>query len=150
MEMLLKVLVAWLSINSGLPATDDYPHVEFALAEEMAALRLSHTQSAGGLAAVSQLIEVSDDVQAVYDDRSRTIYLLEGWSGTTPAEVSVLVHELAHHLQNTAALKYDCVEAREKPAYQAQQKWLELFGTDLATEFGMDSMTVLLRTNCIH
>ena len=150
MEMLLKVLVTWLSINSGLPATEDLPQVQFALAEEMAALRLSGAQAAESSAAVPQLVGHSHELRAIYDDRSRTIYLLDGWSGATPAEVSVLVHELVHHLQKEAALEYDCVEAREKPAYQAQQKWLELFDTDLSAEFQMDPMTILVRTNCIY
>ena len=149
MEMLLKVLVAWLSINSDLPAPDEFPRVEFALAEEMAALHLSGAQTAGSSATLPQL-GLGHDLQAIYDDRSRTIYLLDGWSGATPAEVSVLVHELVHHLQRAAALKYDCAEAREKPAYQAQQKWLELFDTDLSAEFQMDPMTILVRTNCIY
>ena len=36
--------------------------------------------------------------------------------------------------QKVAELRYDCPEAREKLGYQAQEKWLELFGTNLATE----------------
>ena len=41
---------------------------------------------------------------AVYDDATRTIYLAEGWSGATRAELSVLVHEMVHHLQSRAQL----------------------------------------------
>ena len=35
-------------------------------------------------------------VHAIYDDGSRTIYLPEDWTGATPAEVSLLVHEMVH------------------------------------------------------
>jgi hypothetical protein len=89
-------------------------------------------------------------VNAIYDDASRTIYLPEQWTGATPAEVSLLVHELVHHLQNVAGLKFDCAEAREKLAYSAQARWLELFGKTLVDEFSLDPMTVLVRTNCFY
>lgn len=147
--MLLTVLVAWLSVNTGLPSTDVHPRVKFASPTEMLELRVSVSRpdvAAGDTA----LAESAHDLQALYDDRSRTIHLPEGWTGATPAENSVLVHELVHHLQNVAELRYDCAEAREKLAYQAQEKWLELFRTSLATEFEMDPMTILVRTNCLY
>lgn len=71
-------------------------------------------------------------------------------TGSTPAESSVLVHELVHHLQKVAGLLYDCAEVREKLAYQAQARWLEHFGTSLAEAFQLDPMTVLVRTNCMR
>src|SRR6266436_1020947 len=40
------------------------------------------------------------DTLAVYHDATQTIYLSQGWSGNTPAELSVLVHEMIHHFQN--------------------------------------------------
>jgi hypothetical protein len=59
------------------------------------------------------------------------------------------VHELTH-LQNAAGLSDDCPEAREAPAHRAQARWLELFGTSLADEFGLDATTILLRTRCMR
>ena len=50
--------------------------------------------------------------------------------------------------RNVAGLAYDCAEAREKPAYQAQARWLELFDTSLEQEFELDAMTLLVRSNC--
>jgi hypothetical protein len=88
------------------------------------------------------------EIAALYEDASRTIYLPEGWTGRTPSEVSVLVHEMVHHLQNLGGLRYACAEAREKPAYLAQQKWLALSGRDLFEEFDMDPMTLIVRTAC--
>ena len=149
MQVLLTVLTTWLSIHLGIPPVEDHPKVKFAAAAEMAELHFAQAGAAadsGGREAAG----FRHDLEAIYDDRSRTIYLPEGWTGETPAEVSVLVHELAHHLQNTAELKYDCAEAREKPAYQAQERWLELFDTSLADEFAIDPMTLLVRTNCMH
>jgi hypothetical protein len=113
----------------------------------LASARLSHVAGEGRWLVPTGF---GQDVEAIYDDVSRTVYLAENWTGATPAEVSVLVHELVHHLQNVGGLKYDCVEAREKPAYRAQSRWLELFGKSLIEEFGLDPMTVLVRTNCIQ
>jgi hypothetical protein len=49
-----------------------------------------------------------------------------------------------------AGLKYECAEAREKPAYEAQDKWLAEFGRNLLDEFKLDPMTLLVRTRCMH
>lgn len=152
METLLTVLVTWLSINFSL-ASHEHPRIEIASPAKMAAVRFSRLDAArpdrvASEAGRSAVAELGHDVFAIYDDLSRTIYLPENWTGRTPAEVSVLVHELVHHLQNVGGLTYDCAAAREKLAYRAQAAWLELFGKSLAEEFDLDPMTVLVRTNC--
>lgn len=90
------------------------------------------------------------ELEAIYDYRARTIYLEEGWSGKTPAQLSVLVHEMVHHLQYAGRLRFTCAAEREKTAYAAQRRWLELYGLDLMEEFTLDPMTMLIRTNCLH
>lgn len=140
MDNLLTAIVMWLSANLGLPAIHDHPRIELAPPSAMVAVRLG-----GGTApSVS-----GRELEALYDDRSRTIYLPTGWTGASPAELSVLVHEMVHHLQNVAGLKYDCPQARERPAYVAQEKWLELFGRNLMDAFELDPLTVLVRTKCM-
>ena len=88
-------------------------------------------------------------VEAFYDDKTRTIFLPQGWTGRSPAELSLLVHEMVHHVQNVAGLTYACPEEREKIAYAAQRQWLALFGRDLMRDFKIDPMTLLVRTNCM-
>ena len=153
MQVLLTVLVTWLSANFGLPAISEHPRIEIVPPAKMAEVRYSRLEATRSDRVAAEtgrlaLPEVGHDVFAIYDDLSRTIYLPKNWTGKTPAEVSVLVHELVHHLQNVGGLKYDCAEAREKPAYRAQSGWLELFGKNLGEEFDLDPMTVLVRTNC--
>ena len=143
MQTLLTAIVTWLSFSLGLPATYDHPRIERVPPAQMVEMRL-HAESP------STTANSGHDLVALYDNRSRTIYLREDWTGATPAELSVLVHEMVHHLQNVAALKYDCAEAREKPAYDAQKKWLALFGRNLEKEFTLDAFTLLLRTNCMR
>lgn len=155
MQLLLAVIMTWLALNFGLPLTDEHPRVEFATEAEMAQVRSSRLGSdpSHHLAAVGEGTaqpEVGHGAHAIYDGRTQTIYLPEGWTASSPAHVSLLVHEMVHHLQNAGGLKYDCPEAREKPAYQAQARWLELFGTNLTDAFEIDAMTILLRSNCFR
>jgi len=67
-----------------------------------------------------------------------------------PAELSILVHEMVHHLQNVAHTAYACPLEREKLAYEAQEKWLSLFGQSLWSEFGLDRTTLVLTSACME
>ncbi|MDH5537632.1 MAG: hypothetical protein OEZ08_18940 [Betaproteobacteria bacterium] len=155
MQTLLTTIVMWLSINAGLPASYEHPRVEFASPAKMYAVRIGGHVSGDAPSSVATASHATPGngghhVEALYDDRSRTIYLPAGWTGTTPKEVSLLVHEMVHHLQNVAGLKYVCAQAREAPAYVAQDKWLALSGSNLRDEFKLDAFTVLVRTKCMH
>jgi hypothetical protein len=154
MQILLTLLITWLVANSDLPASAELPQVMMVSAEKMAGVRHSRVgvpradrvETGSGHAAS----DAGDGVYGIYDDLSRTIYLPENWTGKTPAEMSLLVHELVHHLQHVGKMRYDCAPAREGAAYKAQMQWLALFGKDLAGEFGLDPMTILVRTNCMR
>ncbi len=76
--------------------------------------------------------------------------LPKGWAGRSHAELSVLLHELVHHIQTTAHLTYECPAAREKLAYAAQEKWLGLFNLSLASEFNIDPFTLKVATECAY
>ena len=93
--------------------------------------------------------EKERNIVAVYDTLSRTVYLPENWRGESPADQSILVHELVHHLQNIAGTKFECPAAREKAAYLAQDKWLSRFGKTLENEFDVDMFTVVVMSACM-
>jgi hypothetical protein len=152
MNTLMTAIVLWLSVNFGMPPTHDYPRVEFVPPATMAALRFRGLASdrSMSLAADSQVPDAWQGAYALYDDTKRVIYLYEEWTGATAAELSVLVHEMVHHLQSVGGLKYNCPQEREKPAYEAQSRWLALFGRSLEDDFEIDPMTVLIRTNCLY
>jgi hypothetical protein len=152
---LLTQLTAWLEANFQLPAAEDHPRVERVSTARMAAIRfrgLASDRQAQVAAEAGRLAppEFGQEVYAVYDDAKRIIFLHTGWSADSPADVSVLVHELVHHLQNVAGTKFNCPQEREKDAYKAQRTWLEQFGRTLEDEFEIDPMTVLVRTNCMN
>jgi hypothetical protein len=139
-QPLLAAIEAWLAFQFDLPSVEHHPRIELAPPASIAALR-----GGGGSEASSQ-----QDIVAVYSDATQTIYLPEGWTGTTPTELSILVHELVHHVQNITGLKYACPQEREKLAYAAQERWLELFGHSLERDFGLDGFSQLVKTRCLY
>jgi hypothetical protein len=146
MNALMTAIVLWLAANFDLPATTEHPHVEFVPPATITALR--NKDSSGEQPNSPAEKAGQREVVAVYDDATGTIYLPEGWSGNTPAELSVLVHEMVHHLQNRGKLKFECPRQREKFAYQAQEQWLQLFGHDLEHDFEIDPFTRLVISSC--
>ena len=143
-EELMNSILNWLVAKFDLPAIREAPRIEFIQPALMAQRRYRGSASNQGMP-----LDVGRDIVAVYDDANRTIYLPEGWTGVTPAEQSLLVHEMVHHLQNLGKLKYECPGAREKLAFAAQEQWLELFDRTLAGEFELDRFTLLVRTSCL-
>lgn len=142
---LVEAIGDWLSFAFDLPTMLQPPGFRFASAEVLPALR--HRGIAADHWGATALSETAD-ILALYDDQSRIIYLRHDWSGESAAELSIVVHEMVHHLQNLAGLSFPCREAREKQAFAAQEQWLALFGKDLTTEFELDPLTLLVRTNC--
>src|SRR5436190_495475 len=151
MEALLTTIVLWLSLNYPLPSVDAHPTIEFASAREIAFVRYgAFTPEARNELAprLDALTKAGRETVALYDPARKTIMLSEGWTGRTPAELSVLVHEMVHHLQTSAGLTYECPAAREVLAYEAQEKWLGLSGLSLMSEFGIDAFTLKISTTC--
>jgi len=139
MTALLTAIVTWLSINFGLPANYHHPAIELAPAARIAEMRYGPGNANG-----------AREVVAVYNDTDKTIFLAQGWTGRTPAELSILVHEMVHHLQRLGGLTYECPAAREALAYAAQDAWLALFGQDLLAAFEIDRATLKLTTQCMR
>ena len=73
-----------------------------------------------------------------------------GGPGQLPPSSRYLVHELVHHLQKVARLKFDCPMAKEKLAYLAQDRWLQRFGSSLEKEFEIDKFTLLISSGCFY
>jgi len=132
----LTSVVTWISNALGRPAIYDLPRVE-----RVPKIRLAVVHYG------DQFLSLHDVVSS-YDAAEKTIYLPEDWSGQTPAEISVLVHEMVHHLQNVAGDKFECSQWREKLPYVAQAKWLDSYGGSLERDFAIDPLSYLLTTEC--
>ncbi len=158
-QALLDLIASWLGASFDLPIHGEPPHLEWVPPAKLAALRYRGLTVDRGVYLESANVEspsrveqsgITPEIYAFYDDKNRAIYLPEDWQGVTINEISILVHEMVHHLQNLAGLKYPCPQERERLAYEAQDKWLALFGTSLEQEFGFDAFTILARALCRH
>jgi len=148
---LLRSAADWISNVFGLPEMQTLPAIRRFPAGKSALLsnkgiasdRLPDT-------AVMNYQRSAHEMVAHYDDATKTIYLPDGWNGSTPAEMSVLVHAMAHHFQNVGQRKYyDCPEERKALPYEAQERWLGLYGRGLSDDFGIDQATLMLITQCM-
>ena len=137
--LLLEVIENWLVERFDLQPGSEPPGLAFADPERLTAMR--YGSAAAGTAA---------DVLGVYNDDETTIYLRAGSDVGVAAYVSVIVHEMVHHLQGSAGQRFACPAEREVTAYDAQDAWLRLFGLSLASEFGIDEGTRKLRTMCAY
>ena len=146
---LLKAIVTWLAHEFGLPRSDAHPAIRFEPAEKIATFRFTGVLS-DKPQDMTALPSGQRETVAVYDPLTQTILLPERWTGGTPAELDILVHEMVHHLQNVARHRYECTQASEQLAYAAQDKWLRLFKRSLAADFEIDDFTLLVLTRCMY
>ena len=114
-QTVLTALEAWVSSQFGLPAIHEHPSIEFASPAKIVSLRFVGLLSdpREQVAPNDRASSAQPDTIAIYYDATRTIYLPEGWTGDTPAELSVLVHEVVHHFQNVLRL----TQSRERLSY---------------------------------
>ena len=150
---LLAPIAIWLSKEFALPSIQRYPEVELLSSAAINALRykgLSPRASNKIASDSGPATPQTSETVAIYSDHEQTIYLAEGWSGRTPADLSVLVHEMVHHFQNVLGLKHECPQEREKLAYMAQERWLGLFGHNLETDFELDGFSLIGKTRCFY
>jgi hypothetical protein len=149
-QALLTTIEKWLSSQFGFSDIQEHPGIEFVPSTKIVSLRLSSLLSdpSAEVAPNDRASSFQYDTVAVYHDPTRTIYLPEGWTGSTAADLSVLVHEVVHHFQNVLGLKYECMQEREKLAYIAQDRWLAQFGHSLESAFHIDAFSLLVKTRC--
>lgn len=140
LDSLGLAIEAWVTQATGMPVPASLPDFIFV---EPASMPDLMSRRAGSTGAFDQ-----SGIVTFYDSVSRVVYLPAGWTGTTPAELSILVHEMVHHAQTASGRRFACGAQREKEAYQAQARWLALFGTDLAREFDLDPIFLLVATSC--
>lgn len=153
MDSLLAMIALWLSFNFSLPAISEPPKIEIVSAQEILFKRHNAFTPQAQQALLSSVRGNKTDSKsrqavALYDETTGTIYLTEGWDGKSPADLSVLVHEMVHHIQYKSKMRYACPAAREEPAYAAQDKWLTMFGGNLFDEFNLDTFTLKVSTSC--
>lgn len=139
-DALALVVAAWISHETDLPMPAAMPRIILRDRADLS-MRFRGETAAPKTDGISKVV-------ALYDPTRRTILLPEGWTGATPAETSVLVHEMVHHMQTAAGFRYSCPGEREALAYRAQADWLARFGESLERSFGINDMFLKLATIC--
>lgn len=102
MNELVVAVSLWLSALYGLPEMEAPPRVRFLEPRQVAAVRYGRAD-----------IVHADEVVAVYEPLTRTIVLSDRWRADDVADLSVLVHELVHHLQRQVGAEHRCPEEGE-------------------------------------
>ena len=138
---ILTAMSDWLEAEFGLPAPDQLPSVVLMPRDQLLTPR-------GGPAQAT--VETRARPAAAYDPARREIRLPLGWTGATPRGMSLLAHEMVHHLQVAAGVSFACPEEREALAYAAQDVWLRAHGGSLERDFGLNPLFLLFATTCVH
>ena len=129
-------IAGWTAAASGLPPARVLPTLAFRSGAALAAMR-------GG----AGRLDPRDQV-ALYDPERHIIFLSTDWRGSRLAAESIVVHEMVHHLQREAGLRFNCLAEGEEQAYAAQDAWLMAGGTSLEREFGIDAFSRLAAGLC--
>jgi hypothetical protein len=149
-EELLDEIGTWLVSQFDLPAVQERPAIVLVSNAQLLAKRLHSSSSQGAAYGTTYTDPGQRRAVALYDDALKSIFLADDWMGQSAADKSILVHEMVHHIQNVAKMKYECPMAREKPAYLAQDKWLAQFGLSLEQEFEVDMFTIVVSSACVY
>jgi hypothetical protein len=94
-------------------------------------------------------------VMATYEVGENLITLSDDWDLSSKRDLSILLHELGHFVQDKAGVsehvddKGTCVgQAIEKPAYEAQMAWLKAQGIDPWQALNLDPLSLAFLLRC--
>jgi Domain of unknown function (DUF6647) len=147
---LARLAADWMSNVFGLAEIQALPDIRRFATGRLTFLSRSGTVSdAFADTSVVDYQRLKWEIAAHYDDSARTIYLPESWDGSTPAQMSVLVHAMAHHFQRVSRKYYDRPQERKYLPYEAQERWLGLYDRSLAEDFKIDAAMLMLITQCV-
>ncbi|MGE0253455.1 MAG: DUF6647 family protein [Alphaproteobacteria bacterium] len=139
MSELIVALMLWAAPVTGLPPAATLP--EIAIETPATLYARIHGEAPGARAGESEVL-------AVYDLRERTIRLREGWNRDDIVHVSILLHEIVHHMQEAAGKAYACRGELEAVAYDAQDRFLEEHGIDMGPALGLEPLFRSIVTSC--
>lgn len=144
MKTLMAALMVWASAQTGLPVPDAMPRIAMADSCEIDRLHkgdASRPCDQEGTRAV-----------AIYDHRIDTIFLPDTWKADSLYHVSMLLHELVHHMQDNTGLNMETAPCPgrdlEKPAYEAQFAFLKAAGLDPMPASGLNKMAYFFIVGC--
>ena len=113
MKEIITALMIWLGANSDFNVNMDIPTVIFLPQDQM------EQQYYGGK-------KHSDiNLHAFYDTENDIIVLPDTWDRREPWDLSVLLHEIIHYVQDQNEVRFNCVQEMEVKTWPLQQKYLQ-------------------------
>ena len=130
---LVEELIRWIGAESGYDtalALRERPEIAFCLTGEAVDYD-------------NEDMLVEENMLGAYDLANTRVFLVRPWSAEDKRQVSVLLHELVHHVQFLNR-DFECLQAAEWEAYQLQAKWLAGRGV----EPGFDWLHIYFLSRC--
>jgi hypothetical protein len=113
MKEILTALMIWFGANTPLQVNHELPKVIFLQQATMEQMFYGDTEYQ------------ADQLHGMYNQDLDTIYLQDDWDSKSAWDMSVLVHEMVHYLQDMNNLEFNCTAEMEKDAWPIQQKYLK-------------------------
>ena len=89
------------------------------------------------------------NISAIYDPTFKAIFISDQFDPRDTMDISILVHEVVHWLQDIGGLEYDCLAQSEALAYDTQFAFLEATGDeDPKGTVGVNDLFLMFRTKC--
>ena len=146
MTDLLTALMVWAAAFTGLPVPDRPPEIR-----RTDACTLQMQMFPGEPCSTKQV----GNIVARYYHKSRTIMLLDTWRPDTMENVSTLLHEVVHYVQDRAGKNRETVYCVgrdiEWPAYKAEHAFVMAAGytrEEARDLLGLNATVLLFATQC--
>lgn len=143
MDVLLTALMLWAANYTGLPVPETPPTVKY-----VDSCKIHLTAFPDGDCAEDHL-----RATAIYDDGTMWLPDNVNWANPSLFQVSILLHEVVHHIQFEAGHTIDSTPCPgrdlERPAYAAQAAFLSAAGVeDPLKMMGLNGLTLHFLTSC--
>ena len=113
MKEILTGLMIWFGANTPLQVNHELPKVIFLQQATMEQMFYGDTEYQ------------ADQLHGMYNQDLDTIYLPDDWDSKSAWDMSVLVHEMVHYLQDMNNMTFACSNEMEKMAWPIQQFYLK-------------------------
>ena len=133
MNALMMIMMVWIGATADLPIPEELPDVKFRTAEWFRTTYAEHPRTTIG---------------GTYDDENMIVNLRDNWTAFDLVDLSILAHELTHHMQYSAGIVYPCSGAMEEVAYGVQRRFLALAGIDMFESY-LSMTRYIQQTSCM-
>ena len=134
MKEIITALMIWIGANSSLDTLIDIPQVIFLPQKQMESLYYS----AGNIK--------TGTLHGFYNTKQDVVILPDTWDRREGWDLSVLLHEIVHYVQDMNRVTFKCLQEMEKDTWPLQQKYLkEVHNID----WEYDKLWYVLTSTCL-